>query len=387
MGMAASQARLLSLTARLHDVEFEAQSIQQAKLALADQEDAVYQKYLEALDATCITGTMMQGTNQVTIPATFQNLCGGWENMLSVGTTGKAFGLVNQSTGKLYVNENIYKAYNAYDGSDDDEFALKMLGYTDSEIEAYIKHRDTKGTFYPLSDSEGSTASIGLKRVDPNTDAYSDKNTYYIKNAETGGFEECTDMSIYTEQNESGDVLFDPDKCNVEIYSAIPEDDTTTTPDTTIIDVNAMNEKLKSAEGQYYQNTFIMIQECGGCEIIDSNCKNNSEWLSSAVASGTVGIFILSEDTTDPDGYKFEQTSTGGDIPLSDTAVSSIDSTELKKAEVEYNKDLSAINKKDTQFDLALEELETERTSITTELESLRTVIDDNIERTFGVFS
>ena len=387
MGMAASQARLLTLTARLHDVEFEAQSIQQAKLALADQEDAVYQKYLAALDATCITGTMMQGSQEVTIPATFQNLCGGWENMLSVGTTGKAYGLVNQSSGKLYVNQNIYDAYQNFSGSDDDEFALKMLGYTQSEIDAYIKHRDTKGTFYPLASSEGASASTGLKKVDPNTDAYSDSNTYYIKNAETGAFELCSDMSVYTEQNESGDVLFDPDKCNVELYTEIPDDDTTTTPDASIIDVNAMNEKLNSSEGLYYQNTFTMIKECGGCEVIDENCKNNSEWLTSAVENGLVGIFILSEDTTDPDGFKFEQTSTGSDIPLSDTAVSSIDSTELKKAEVEYNKDLSAINKKDTQFDMALEELETERTSITTELESLRTVIDDNIERTFGVFS
>jgi hypothetical protein len=48
---------------------------------------------------------------------------------------------------------------------------------------------------------------------------------------------------------------------------------------------------------------------------------------------------------------------------------------------------LKAINKKDTQFDLALEDLETERTAITTEIEAVRTVIDDNIKRTFGVFS
>ena len=59
MGMAASQARLLTLTARLHDVEFEAQTIQNAKLKLADAEDAIYQRYLDALDATQITGKII----------------------------------------------------------------------------------------------------------------------------------------------------------------------------------------------------------------------------------------------------------------------------------------------------------------------------------------
>lgn len=387
MGMAASQARLLTLTARLHDVEFEAQSIQQAKLALADQEDAVYQKYLNALDATCITGTMIQGSETVTIPATFRNLCGGWDNMLSVGSNGIAFGIVNQSSGKLYVNQNIYDAYNNYKGNDDDEFALQMLGFTQAEIDAYIKHRDTKGSFYPLSDTEGASSALGISLVDPSTDTYSDSNTYYIKNPDTGAFELCSDMASYTMLNDQGEKVFNPENCNAEIYMAIPEDDETTVPDENIIDVNAINEKLNSAEGKYYQNTFIMIQERGGCEVIDDDCKNNSDWLTSAVANGEIGIFVLSEDTTSPDGYKFEQTSTGGDIPLSDTAVSSIDSTELKRAEAEYNKDLSAINKKDTQFDMALEDLETERTAITTELDSIRTVIDDNIERTFGVFS
>ena len=58
MGMAASQARLLSLTARIHDVEYQAQSIQNAKVALATQQDKVYEDYQKALDATTLTLTV-----------------------------------------------------------------------------------------------------------------------------------------------------------------------------------------------------------------------------------------------------------------------------------------------------------------------------------------
>ncbi|MBO6271556.1 hypothetical protein J6O48_02110 [bacterium] len=52
MGMSASQARLLSLTARMHDLEFQAQAIQYSKLDLVDSKSEVYDEYLEALDST-----------------------------------------------------------------------------------------------------------------------------------------------------------------------------------------------------------------------------------------------------------------------------------------------------------------------------------------------
>ncbi len=48
MGMAASQARLLSLTSRLHDVELRAQAIESQKIALATQKDELYENYCEA---------------------------------------------------------------------------------------------------------------------------------------------------------------------------------------------------------------------------------------------------------------------------------------------------------------------------------------------------
>ena len=73
MGLAASQARLLSLTARIHDVEYQAQMIQSAKLQLALQEDEVYRKYNEALDAQTLTYRNSEGSQ---VKANFENLFG-----------------------------------------------------------------------------------------------------------------------------------------------------------------------------------------------------------------------------------------------------------------------------------------------------------------------
>lgn len=77
MGMAASQARLLTITARMHDVEYKAQSIQNAKIQLSTQSDQVYQEYLEALDATTLTVDDINGN---TITANFNNLVGKMES-------------------------------------------------------------------------------------------------------------------------------------------------------------------------------------------------------------------------------------------------------------------------------------------------------------------
>ena len=51
MGMSASQARLLSITARLTNNEFKSQLITNSKLRLATETDKVTQKYMDALDS------------------------------------------------------------------------------------------------------------------------------------------------------------------------------------------------------------------------------------------------------------------------------------------------------------------------------------------------
>ena len=50
MGMAASQARLLTITARLADNELKSQSINNAKMRLATQSSQASEKYINALN-------------------------------------------------------------------------------------------------------------------------------------------------------------------------------------------------------------------------------------------------------------------------------------------------------------------------------------------------
>ena len=375
--MSASQAHLLSLTARLHDVEAEAQSILQAKLRLTDAEDEAYQAYLAALDATQITGNVLNGAEKTKVFATFQNLSGGYQNMILAGEGQLAYGLVNEDSGQLYVDEAMYQAYKNYKGDDSDEFALSRLGYSADEIAAFTEYRKTKGTFYPLENATDTSNSVKLKLVNPN-DTYDTKSRYYTRSDDGNGYKEIKDVAKYVNNG-----AFTTDAINLYVEMA-PED--TTEPNAQIVDYYNMLNKLGTSEGQYYKNTYEMIKNQGGCEILDKECQNNSEWLTSMVSFGKVGIYTLSEDKGSESGYKMERTSTSSSSTLSDTSVTSMDSTELKRAEAEYNKTLKDLDKKDTQFDLTLEDLELERNTITTEMDQVKTVIKENVDRTYGVF-
>ena len=63
------------------------------------------------------------------------------------------------------------------------------------------------------------------------------------------------------------------------------------------------------------------------------------------------------------------------------------DETNLKKAEAKYEADMKRIDLKDRKYDTDLAAMETERNAIKEEMETLKTVAKDNVERTFKLFS
>ena len=63
------------------------------------------------------------------------------------------------------------------------------------------------------------------------------------------------------------------------------------------------------------------------------------------------------------------------------------DETALKKAEAKYEADMRKINNKDKKFDTDLAALESERNAIKTEIDTLKSVAKDNVDRTYKLFS
>ena len=115
---------------------------------------------------------------------------------------------------------------------------------------------------------------------------------------------------------------------------------------------------------------------------------NFEDVITNIINSGQVTIVSAREDGT------FAQEATDEDFNRYETSVSTntnlqevTDESELKKAEAKYEADMKKIDNKDRKYDSDLAALDTERNAIKQEMETLKTVAKENVERTFKLFS
>lgn len=161
MGMAASQARLLSITARLSNNEMEQQSVAHSKQRLADNSEQANNEYLEALNKTkyqILTGYNNSQANYTDL--TYAAITG--NNTVACG---KQY-IVKSRKGQVLVSEAIAKAFEKYNG-DYNRF-LSELGYTQTNIDL-------------------SGDSLAVKAIHEAWDKYlvSVKKGYYDENGKT----------------------------------------------------------------------------------------------------------------------------------------------------------------------------------------------------------
>ena len=75
MGLSSSQARLLNLTARMHQIEYKAAKLEAQKLQMANESTRVYEDYLDALDKTKVQYKVVSNDGSTNYnDATFANL-------------------------------------------------------------------------------------------------------------------------------------------------------------------------------------------------------------------------------------------------------------------------------------------------------------------------
>ena len=378
MGMAASQARLLTITARIHDVEYQAQSIQNAKVQLATQSDQVYNEYMEALDAQTLTiSTIGADGSKSRISATFNNLFSSNRVRPADGST---YALRNER-GLLVVENAVYEAYENFEGKDPYLFAIYMLGGESASNDI----RSLEDLYINKKDSEEDDFNDNVKNLRESLEKYVSDGDIYSGNLKA------------EYDNEEGREKYEGTLQNYRaaLYQQFGKE-ICTNVDLSCIDLTF--SAMAMTEGQYNQDKFDnyvdlynQIKLCGGCvPISDYNgmfgdASNNSEWLTSMIQCGKFSIDTFSKDKNGK--CTMNGTSPSSDSCLSYTETTAIDSTAAKKAEAKYEKDLKEIDKKDKRYDLTLSKLETERTALTTEYDSVKKVIEDNIDRTFGIFS
>ncbi|MBR1942956.1 hypothetical protein IJ843_04405, partial [bacterium] len=100
MGMSASQARLLSITSRINDIELKSQQVANIKMRLASESEAVATAYTTALNKQKMTMKMFDGTGSKTVDVTIKSLNQPGSNMKLCTRSGKQ--VVSQSQAKAY---------------------------------------------------------------------------------------------------------------------------------------------------------------------------------------------------------------------------------------------------------------------------------------------
>lgn len=419
MGLAASQARLLSLTARIHDVEYQAQMIQSSKLQLALKEDEVYRRYNDALDAQTLTYQDMQGNR---IAATFNNLCG--LGSISNNLAGSQSYIFRDKEDKLIIPADIYENYVAFAGegsnADPYQFAMYMMyGDKDADYSGAISEYLSTDSETTINGSSTKYESI-RKEIDTLLDSvWTSSNAYkslsnptdedksnWKKNIITELLNESSiDESEFSIKGDNGEVISEPSETVKEVLKKL-----TSKADSfkhkvvrdhgediyTNLGGNA--EEFDTAKFNYYLKWAKLISQeeafvsngslCGITSASDYSCniENDAEIFNNMLMSGTISIDIVNMNYST--GVLTDTiTSAASDSNIAYTNKSSIDSRELKKAEAEYENAMKQLSRQDKKYDLELNRLETERSALTTEYDSVKKVISENIERTFGIFS
>ena len=391
MGMSASQANLLTLTSRLHDIEYKAQNIESQKIALATQKDELYQTYCDALDAKKIQVAFRnENATSSYVDATFASVCSYNENRI------KQYTLRDTQTGKVIVDSEVYDMY-TNQGYDNDKysFAWAMMGFGDnSSWDGGDKDASSVGIQTFQAGDSGEMEDLWMSEVEQAVfDKHNSAND--LDSQVKSAYDNLTEVSAkddatITEKREALNNFRDKfyNKYSSEIYNYMrlnkgDDQEHNGNPENGIFD-EEYPENLDTQQFNYYLNLFEQIQASGGCQAIDAQYTNGdegAEWFNNMVTSGRVIVDVYNNN-------KKEWQETSVATSTNENYLQEVsDEKDLKKAEATYEYELDKVNKKDTKYDTELSKLETERTSITTEMDAIKTVRNDNIERTFGIFS
>lgn len=122
---------------------------------------------------------------------------------------------------------------------------------------------------------------------------------------------------------------------------------------------------------------------------LDENLMNNAEWLQFALEHGILTLEQVTFSENGSDTYPNIGTYDWKSIVY--TSASDITSQEdeaaIARAEVKYQNAMREIENEDKKFDQDLKKLDTEHSALQTEYESVKSVIDKNVERSFKAFS
>jgi hypothetical protein len=125
------------------------------------------------------------------------------------------------------------------------------------------------------------------------------------------------------------------------------------------------------AKAQWYENLFRRMQK--GYKVLENGLASSPDWIEYAFESGLVTMEQVDKSFN---WIGLDYKTCANIFENSDT------SDIVAKAEATYNRAMNDIKQKDNMFDIQLKNIDTEHQSLQTEYDSIKGVINKNIERT-----
>jgi len=329
MGLASSQARLLNLTSRMHDIEYKAQKLEAQKLQMANESTQVYQEYENALNKTKVQFKQI-GTDG---SANFVDVTG-----KTLKEAGYAFEVAfGDNRGKVYHDIKSAAAAAGVELSDEALGGVRQI----TEITCnYIPTYNYHDGYATVTDIDEETTKNLNNATGKN---YTDWKKVVMDAGDT----------FYCSYSVNSSLLYSN---NMGVLQDCYEIATRTT--TTVYETAGTSDTISNLLG----NAFIILVKVNDIEFTDGDDIHS-------IINTNTGINIFESNIA------------------TDTSLQEVsDETLLKKAEAKYEADMRKINQKDKKFDTDLAAMDAERNAIKTEMDTLKSVAKENVDRTFKLF-
>lgn len=414
MGMSATQARFLSLTARKSNVEFEGQQINQQRTTLSNESANYYSELCSMSvptppsidDYTKVSYTFNDGAMTNTITSMIARGEGKysisymkqWQDDYSI--VAAASSLLAKSGDKFSINGTVLRRLGTYsEGATElTQEEINNIEYIDRNGRELFKRND--GTFYYLDsngnevNSDAQESDLILYLMNNNANADADNIVEYFVNLGADGkyykTEANTDEYLRTLSKEQIAQLMQEEKYYAQLLSQ-------TTQKGNEWYVRYVKDSTTGAYKAYFYPGSEMANEqnkYGTTDFYNISCYS--------LGSSTQTEQVLNQEGTvekDSSGRYVSITIGGETFTLTTSTVTDEDAyndamNQYNYAQHEYDKKIQDINSKleivqqqDKKLELNLKQLDTEENAIQTEMEAVKKVISKNVENSFKTFS
>lgn len=331
MGMAASQARYLELTARKTDVEYQGQQINQQRTELANESAGLFSELMglsvptppSSTDFTTTSYSFTDGANDYTISS------------------------VRNLTNDPNYNANVTYTYTqpTYTGNDKTrtDLGVNLVGstYWLTDGAATNPQNVTKLTQCTVADTDDITAVEQIIRDTGATTSFADDY-----NRAGGGI-----TNIYKYTDAGGNTY----------YYGVSQLNT----------LNAQSGRAGTLDNYFAKYLDKKYDKTENAYLTKTS---SGRYSTIKLASETAALDVTTKTTTDQNAYQ-----------------DAMNEYQFKQAQ--YQQEVNSINARtsivqaqDRTLELKLKQLDTEQEALQTEMESVKKVIDKNIEQTFKTF-